>query len=155
MRRKAHSHPFAAGEALFRDPAHYFSKISRSIEADAKIAKEIGESVFYTDDDLYSAVCRLANEKFSKLGSAGQGAGRGAWQGIAGQAGGVGGQTAGMAVGHAAGARCNPSQLPAQAKLELARAMRFEYNASDKQIQRMLKLDPQIISSLFTKKTLQ
>ena len=104
------------GESLFRDPAHYFSKISRSIEADAKIAKEIGESVFYTDDDLYSAVCRMANEKIAK---------------------------------------CSPVQLPAQAKLEIAKTMRFEYNASDKQIQRMLKLDPQIISSLFTKKTLQ
>ena len=110
-----------AGERLFRYPAHYFSKISRSIEADAKIAKEIGESVFYTDDDLYGAVCRIAAEKFSKL---------------------VGGGNQ----------RPSPAVLPAQAKIELARTMRFEYNASDKQIQRMLKLDPQIISSLFTNK---
>ena len=130
-----------AGERLFRDPAHYFSKISRSIEADAKIAKEIGESVFYTDDDLYGAVCRMANEKFSELGGAGQGAGRGAGQGVASQACGAGGQTFGRQI--------PPSQLPAQAKLDLARTMRFDYNASDKQIQRMLKLDAQTLAAVF------
>lgn len=35
----------------------------------------------------------------------------------------------------------NPSLLPVQAKIEVARMMRFEYNASPKQIARMLKLD--------------
>ena len=129
------------GEALFRDPAHYFSKISRSIEADAKIAKEIGESVFYTDDDLYSAVCRMAAEKFSKLTGASGGTdmehGHGAGPG---------------GIGTENGRQISPTQLPAQAKLEIAKTMRFDYNASDKQIQRMLKLDPQIISSLLTKK---
>ena len=129
-----------AGERLFRDPSHYFSKISRSIEADAKIAKEIGESVFYTDDDLYSTVCRLANAKFSKLTGAAGGAGM--EQGCrAGQGG---------ALAETRGRQISPAQLPAQAKLELARTMRFEYNASSKQIQRMLKLDEKIISTLFT-----
>ena len=135
-----------AGERLFRNPAHYFSKISRSIEADAKIAKEIGESVFCTDDDLYSAVCRMAAEKFSKLmgasGGIGMGQGHGAGQGVASQAGGAGGQTFGRQI--------SPAQLPAQAKLEIAKTMRFEYNASSKQLQRMLKLDEKIISTLFT-----
>ena len=115
-----------AGERLFRDPAHYFSKISRSIEADAKIAKEIGESIFYTDDDLYSAVCRICREGYSTKFS--EASGQNAKQFRSG---------------------ITPAQLPAQAKLEVARTMRFEYNASDKQIQRILKLDQQTVTSLF------
>ena len=117
------------GERLFRNASHYFSKISRSIEADAKIAKEIGENIFYTDDDLYSAVCRMAAEKFPKSGVSGQEAGN---QNI--------------------GRQNSPSLLPAQAKVELARAMRFDYNASDKQIMRMLKLDQQTLTGIFGQK---
>ena len=128
------------GECLFRDPSHYFSKISRNIETDAKIAREIGESIFYTDDDLYGAVCRLASDNFSELtgvpgvidAKQGLGAGQGSTRV----------QTPGRQI--------SPSQLPVQAKVEIAKTMRFNYNASAKQIQRMLKLDQQIINTLFT-----
>lgn len=50
--------------ALFRNASHYFYKISRNIEADRKIAKECGERIFYTDDELYSAACGLAQKKY-------------------------------------------------------------------------------------------
>lgn len=44
------------GEDLFRNARHYFLKISKNIEAFSDIAKTIGESLFYNDDELYSLV---------------------------------------------------------------------------------------------------
>lgn len=52
------------GETLFRDAAHYFNKLSKSVESNASIAKEIGESIWYTDDELYSIVRKLCKERF-------------------------------------------------------------------------------------------
>ena len=45
----------------------------------------------------------------------------------------------------------SPGLLPAAAKLELAKEMHFNYNASDKQIVRMLKMDPALVRELFPK----
>ena len=56
-----------AGETLFRDAAHYFNKLSKSIESNAQIAKEIGESVWYTDDELYSIMRKLCKEKYGAV----------------------------------------------------------------------------------------
>ena len=44
-----------------------------------------------------------------------------------------------------------PGLLPAAAKQEVARRMHFTYNASNKQIQRMLKLPPAYVAELFPK----
>lgn len=44
---------------------------------------------------------------------------------------------------------CRPTALPQQAKISLARKLHFEYNASNKQIQRMLSLSPNILNTLF------
>ena len=98
-----------SGEKLFRDRSHYFSKVSRNIEASAVIAKEIGESIFYNDDELYSAMLRIARTQFNAA---------------------------------------SPSSATAAAKIEMARTMRFEYNASEKQIVRILKIQPEVLSSL-------
>lgn len=54
------------GESLFRDAGHYFNKLSKSVESNALIAKEIGESVWYTDDELYSIVKKLCKERFKE-----------------------------------------------------------------------------------------
>lgn len=43
----------------------------------------------------------------------------------------------------------NPTLLPPQAKIEVAKSMRLSYNASNKQIQRILKLDEKTVNSLF------
>ncbi|MBQ7195106.1 MAG: transposase [Bacteroidales bacterium] len=43
----------------------------------------------------------------------------------------------------------SPSMLPPKAKLEIARKMRTEYNASEKQLRRILKLDPGVVKELF------
>ncbi len=45
----------------------------------------------------------------------------------------------------------DPGLLPAKEKQDLARTMHFDYNASNKQIQRMLKLSPIIVAELFPK----
>jgi len=97
------------GEQLFRDPAHYFFLISRNIESNKHIAKEIGESVFYTDNELFSAIARTAREKY----------------------------------GCATLLEATPS-----AKLELAKMMRYDYNASTKQIIRFLKLSHALLNSI-------
>ena len=45
----------------------------------------------------------------------------------------------------------NPALLPAAQKQEVARRMHFDYNASNKQIQRMLKLSSAAVDALFPK----
>ena len=45
----------------------------------------------------------------------------------------------------------NPALLPAAQKQEVARRMHFDYNASNKQIQRVLKLAPSAVETLFPK----
>jgi hypothetical protein len=42
-----------------------------------------------------------------------------------------------------------PSALPSDDKLALARRMHFEYNATDKQIARILRLDRDILKAMF------
>lgn len=101
-----------AGENLFRDAAHYFYALSKNIEQNKEIAKEIGESVSYTEEELYAAVSMRCSNEFGTS---------------------------------------NPSQIPSDAKLGIARIMRFDYNASTRQIQRILRLDSQIIFALFGK----
>lgn len=98
------------GEKLFRNASHYFNKVSKSIEAFKQISFEIGESVFYTDDELYAISCRICREKYGES---------------------------------------VPSLIPSVAKVELAKTLHYEYNAQAKKIQRMLKLDKNIINSLF------
>ncbi len=98
------------GEGLFRDAAHYFFMLSRNIESNKEIAKEIGESISYTEEELYAAVSVRCRQEFGTA---------------------------------------NPSQIPANAKLGIAKYMRYEYNASLKQIQRMLRLDTGVLHSLF------
>ena len=100
----------AAGESLFRDASHYFYSLGRNIEQNTEIAKEIGESISYTEDELYAAVCSKCQKEYGTV---------------------------------------NPAQIPSDAKIAIAKMMRNNYNATSKQIQRMLRLDFSIISSLF------
>ena len=43
----------------------------------------------------------------------------------------------------------NPSLLGSEAKMDVAKMMRYEYNAGTKQIQRMLKMDAAVLAALF------
>ncbi len=99
-----------AGESVFRGGPHYFYELSRNVESQKQIAKEIGERIFYTDDELFKVVFTKSKDKY----------------GIS-----------------------RPSGLPKDAKLEMAKYLRYEYNAGNKQIHRMLGLDLAILDSLF------
>ena len=99
----------ALGERLFRSPSQYFYKLGRSIEAQKDIARDISESVFYTDDELFSAISSIARKKYFLE---------------------------------------SVSEAGAAEKLELAKTMRYEYNASAKQIMRFLKLSNQVLASI-------
>lgn len=97
-------------ESFFRNSRHYFHSVSRNIESSRYIAKSIGESLFYTDDDLFSHIRMVCSQKF-------------------------GGQTT--------------SSLPSEAKINLAKELHFDYNASNKQICRLLKMDMNVVNTLF------
>jgi len=105
--------PFAfcditTAEGLFRNERHYFYSISKNVERMKEIAKEIGESIYYTDSDLFAIVRSYCKDRY----------------GID-----------------------RPTLIPADKKIEVAKMMRFEYNASAKQITRMLKIDPNLLNS--------
>ncbi len=99
----------ATGERLFRDPSHYFYLISRNIENNKQIAREIGEGIFYTDNELFSAISRIAKEKFGCV---------------------------------------SINEASPMAKIELAKIMRYDYNAPTKQIMRFLKLSQGNLTSI-------
>ncbi len=52
------------GESVFRDARNYFSFVSRNVEAYRDIAKLLGDSVFYTDDELYAIVRQLCRDRY-------------------------------------------------------------------------------------------
>lgn len=51
-------------EQIFHDAKQYFYLISRKIETYANIAKSMGESVFYSDSDLFLAAAKSAKDIF-------------------------------------------------------------------------------------------
>lgn len=95
-------------ESLYRNAQHYFWMVSKNVEGMKGIAEQIGESIYYTDDDLFTVILKLCREKYGVE---------------------------------------KVSLLSAPAKIELARQMHFEYNASAKQITRILKIDPATLDS--------
>lgn len=99
----------STGEQLFRDSSQYFYLISKNIEANGRIAREIGEDVFYTDDELFSLVSRMSREKYGCV---------------------------------------SLSEATPSMKIEMARIMRYDYNASAKQIMRFLKLPRGVLNSI-------
>ena len=99
----------SAGEALFRNANQYFYFISKNIESQKRIAEEIGDRIFYTDDELFSIACSISKKQYNIF----------------------------------------PSQLPKDAKIDMAKILHFEYNAGNKQIARMLKIEVSIVNSLF------
>lgn len=98
------------GESLFRDASHYFVKLSKNIETNRLIAQEIGESIYYNDEELYSALVKISLEKFNAP---------------------------------------DPKTVDAQGKIQLAGILHYDYNASNKQISRFLKLDPSVLQAIF------
>lgn len=58
----------AIGEAerLLRNASHYLYLITSNIESQKKIAAEIGERIFYNDNELFSACARMAKKLFGE-----------------------------------------------------------------------------------------
>ena len=100
------------GEGVFRDARHYFSLVSRSVEAYQDIAKLLGDSVFYTDDELYLIVRQMCRDRYGNA---------------------------------------RPEILTPDQKNEMARTLHFDYKSSNKQIQRMLRMEEHKLLALFGK----
>lgn len=99
-----------AAEQVFRDARQYFYCISRNVESYSAVAKSIGESIFYNDNDLYLAAVKLARERY---------------------------------------ASADLRTLTSSEKLDIARRLHYEYNAGDKQLHRLLKIDVAVLKSIF------
>lgn len=97
-------------ESLFRNSRHYFYSISRNIESSKDIAKMIGESIYYTDEDLFHYIRRVSSQEFNSP---------------------------------------SVTSLSKEAKVNLAKRLHFDYNASNKQICRLLKIDLGVVDALF------
>ena len=98
------------GESMFRDARSYFNSLTRNAEAFSQIAARLKDSIFLTDEELYSALGSHISKEYSVK---------------------------------------TPSELSAQQKIETARYMHFNYNASNQQLRRMLRMDIMILEELF------
>lgn len=97
-------------EGLFINAHQFFSKITKSVESSAVIAKEIGESVFYTDNELFSIISQKCYKQYGCK---------------------------------------SPAMIPAEAKVTVAKMMHFDYNSSDKQISRILRMEIDAVRRMF------
>lgn len=52
------------GEGVFRDARHYFSLVSRNVEAYRDIANLLGDSIFYTDNELFLVLRQLCKDHY-------------------------------------------------------------------------------------------
>ena len=98
------------GESIFRDARSYFNSLTRNAEGFSQIASRLKDSIFLTDDELYSVICSHISKEYSVK---------------------------------------SPFQLSSQQKIDTARQMHFDYNASNQQLRRMLRLDLSILEELF------
>lgn len=97
-------------ESFYRSAHQYFHHISRKFEAYSEIAERLHESVFISDEEMYSAVCSLCVKIYNMK---------------------------------------NPTQLGVKERIEMARHMHQKYNASNRQIRNILKLDNSIVETMF------
>lgn len=98
------------GESMFRDARSYFNSLTRNAEAFSQIASKLKDSVFLTDDELYSVLYSYINKEYSAKTAA---------------------------------------ELTAQQKIDTARHMHFNCNASNQQLRRMLRMELSILEELF------
>ena len=98
------------GESMFRDARSYFNSLTRNAEAFSQIASRLKDSIFLTDEELYSVLHSFINKEYSVK---------------------------------------TPSQLSVQQKIDTARYMHFNYNSTNQQLRRMLRLDLSILEELF------
>ena len=98
------------GESMFRDARSYFNSLTRNAEAFSQIAARLKDTIFLTDEELYSVICSHISKEYSVK---------------------------------------TPTQLSAQQKIDTARHMHFNYNASNQQLRRMLRMELSVLEELF------
>lgn len=96
-------------QSAFSSPRQYMYYISKNVEATKEIAREIGESISYSDYDLYHILPQIAKKMFGSS---------------------------------------DYRSLNQDEKILLSQKLHFEYNAGNKQICRILKIDIRILNSL-------
>lgn len=55
------------GEALFRDARHYWHKMTKNVESFRSIAQELGDSLYYTDDELSDALYLICKKEYGGM----------------------------------------------------------------------------------------
>lgn len=98
------------GELYYRDAHHYFNLLSKSNEAMSQIAKNLGDQISVTDEEMYSIASNLSNRLYSVR---------------------------------------QPSLVANQQKVELAKKLHYDYNATKRQLRRILRLDLSVLNELF------
>ena len=53
------------GESMFRDARSYFNSLTRNAEAFSQIAARLKDSIFLTDEELYSVICSHISKEYS------------------------------------------------------------------------------------------
>ena len=99
-------------EMLFRNAHHYCWLITRNVESFKEIAEKVGDKIFYTDEELYTATLQFCNKNFKNI---------------------------------------KITTLDKNEKIQTAKHLRFNFNANNRQISRMLKLPEQLVDELFPK----
>ena len=100
-------------EGLYMNAHHYSSLVSRRVESFLDIAAEIGDTITYSDEEMYISVFHHIKKQFDKS---------------------------------------SIQTLSKTEKLQVAKVMHYEYNSSNKQISRILRLDIEAIDALFPKR---
>ena len=101
------------GERMFTDARSYFLALTRNTEGMGLIAARLKDNIFLTDEELYAAAVRFADNKFECKGL---------------------------------------RSLTPEQRIETAKEIHFKYNASNKQIRRILNLGSGLLSELFPQK---
>ena len=99
-------------EMLFRNAHQYCWLITRNVESFKEIADQVGDKIFYTDEELYSAALQFTNKNFKNI---------------------------------------KINTLGKSEKIQTAKHLHFSFNASNRQISRMLKLPENLVDELFPK----
>ena len=97
-------------EELYMHAHNYSSLVSRRVESFLDIAAEIGDTIAYSDEEMYVSIFHHIKKQFDKT---------------------------------------NIQTLSKTEKLQVARHMHYEYNSSNKQISRILRMDIEALNSLF------
>lgn len=97
-------------EMLFRNGHHYSWLMTKNVESFKDIADKLGDKIFYTDEELYTAAVQFSHKNFKNI---------------------------------------KINTLDKNEKIQTAKHLHFNFNATNRQIARTLKLPEQLVDELF------